>query len=310
MTSSMHCVIWHDRAVSSSLYGSELSADMVARKSVVVPAIRSKWLHHFGTSLVTTPDDFGLRAELPSHPELLDFLAWRFMEDGWSIKAMHRLLMRSSVYQQASDNQESNARLDPDNRLLSKMNRRRLDFESMRDTLLFVTGKFDPATGGRPVPLLNQEQTSKNAYSTRRTVYGIINRNDLTSLFGNFDFANPDLSTAQRDITTVPQQALFFFNDPFVMQQACSLAARADFQLFDSTLQRIQYVYQQLFQRDPTADEIELACRFLAAEELVGSARAEDSTTDPGASGSLRPLRPWEQIVHVLLMSDELMFVD
>ena len=127
-------------------------------------------------------------------------------------------------------------------------------------------------------------------------------RNDLLPLFRYFDFANPDLSTAQREVTSVPQQALFFLNSPFVMQQACSLAARADFQLFDSTAKRVQYVYQQLLQRNPTAAEIELAIRFLAAEELTAS--------DPSTRGSLRPLRPWERFVHVLLMSDEMMFVD
>jgi hypothetical protein len=218
--------------------------------------------------------------------------------------------MLSSVYQQQSDNQDCNAALDPDNRLLSKWNRRRLDFESMRDTLLFVTGKLDPTIGGRPVALQNQEPTNQNAFSKRRTVYGAIDRSNLLSLFGYFDFANPDLSTAQRDITTVPQQSLFFFNDPFVLQQACSLAARADFQLFETTEQRIQYVYHQLFQRDPTVAEIELGTRFLATEELAVSSQQENSTINPGAGGSWRPLRPWERFVHVLLMSDELMFVD
>ena len=304
------------------------------------------WQHHFGAGLVSTPDDFGLRSEPPSHPELLDYLAWRFMNDsesalpqkrvrplateansdtnhngegvrppfeakpGWSIKAMHRLLMLSSVYQLQSDNHQHNDPLDADNRLLSKMNRRRLDFESLRDTLLFVTDKLDPAIGGRPVALGDQQPSSQTSFSNRRTVYGTIDRNNLHSWFGYFDFANPDLSTAQRDITTVPQQALFFFNDLFVMQQACSLAARADFQLFETTEQRIQYVYQQLVQRDPDAAEIELAGRFLAAEELAESSPQKRSTTNPGAKGGMRPLSPWERFVHVLLMSDELMFVD
>ena len=268
------------------------------------------WQHHFGAGLVTTTDDFGLRSEPPSHPELLDYLAWRFMNDGWSIKAMHRLLMLSSVYQQQSDNHQHNDLLDADNRLLSKMNRRRLDFESMRDTLLFVTGKLDPAIGGRPVALVDQQQTSQTMFSNRRTVYGTIDRNNLQSWFGYFDFANPDLSTAQRDITTVPQQALFFFNDLFVMRQACSLAAQADFQLFETTEERIQYVYQQLFQRDPTTTEIELAARYLDAEELAASSLQKRSTTNPGAKAGLRPLSPWERFVHVLLMSDELIFVD
>src|SRR5207249_3588694 len=157
------------------------------------------WLHHFGAGLVTTPDDFGLRSDPPSHPELLDYLAWRFMQDGWSLKKLHRLLMLSSVYQQRSDDNLRYEKLDPDNRLLSKANRRRLEFESMRDTLLFVVGNLDPSFGGRPVDLIKKREGS-----SRRTVYGTIDRNDLPSLFRAFDFANPDLSTAQRDTTTVP----------------------------------------------------------------------------------------------------------
>ena len=268
------------------------------------------WQHLFGAGLVSTPDDFGLRCEPPSHPELLDYLAWRFMDEGWSIKAIHRLLMLSNVYQQRSDNHQQNDLRDADNRLLSKMNRRRLDFESMRDTLLMVADKLDPAIGGRPVALADQQPTGQTSFSNRRTVYGAIDRNNLQSWFGYFDFANPDLSTAQRDITTVPQQALFFFNDLFVMQQACSLAARADFQLFETTEERTQYVYQQLFQRDASAAEIELADRFLATEERAASSTQKPFTTNPGSQAGLRPLSPWERFVHVLLMSDELMFVD
>ena len=179
----------------------------------------------------------------------------------------------------------------------------------MRDTLLFVAGNLDHSFGGRPVDCSERGTREPEPYSNRRTVYGVIDRNDLLALFRIFDFANPDITTAQRDATTVPQQALFFLNSPFVMEQACSLAARADFQLFETTRERIQYVYQQVFQRDPTPGEIELANRFLAAEESAGS-RQENSTTHPGANGRFRPLRPWERFVHVLLMSDELMFVD
>ena len=132
------------------------------------------------------------------------------MESGWSIKAMHRLLMLSRVYQQSSDDRHRHETRDPDNRLLSKWNRRRVDFEAMRDTLLFVTGKLSPAIGGRPVALQSQDPADPDAYSRRRAVYGSIDRNNLLSLLGYFDFANPDLSTARRDITTVPQQAFSF----------------------------------------------------------------------------------------------------
>ena len=257
------------------------------------------WLHHFGAGLMTTPDDFGLRSDRPSHPELLDYLAWRFMEDGWSLKKLHRVLMLSSVYQQQSDNKRRYESLDPDNRLLSKANRRRLDFESMRDTLLFVAGNMDHAFGGRPFDLLKQRDGSFG--SSRRTVYGTIDRNDLLPLFRIFDFANPDLSTAQRDATTVPQQALFFLNSPFVMEQACTMVNRPPFKRLDDELQQVCYLYQLVYQRDPSAEEIERGLRFLQG---ISASTVIDEPIHK------QPLTPQERYAQVLLMSNELMFVD
>ena len=149
------------------------------------------WLHHFGAGLVTTPDDFGLRSDPPSHPELLDYLAWRLMQDGWSLKKLHRMLMLSSVYQQKSDDNLRHEKLDPDNRLLAKMNRRRLDFESMRDTLLYVAGNLDHSFGGRPVDLLKRGTANKQAFSNRRTVYGVIDREQLACLVPDLRFCQP-----------------------------------------------------------------------------------------------------------------------
>jgi hypothetical protein len=260
------------------------------------------WLHHFGAGLVTTPDDFGLRSDPPSHPELLDYLAWRFMQDGWSVKKLHRLLMLSSVYQQGSDDKLRHETLDPDNRLLAKMNRRRLDFESMRDTLLFVAGNLDHSFGGRPVDLLQRGSTKRQPYSNRRTVYGVIDRNDLLSWFRIFDFANPDITTVQRDATTVPLQALFFLNGPFVMEQACKMVDRQPFRRLDDETDRIRYLYQLVYQRDPSADEIGRGRQFLQAESA--STDVEEQTRAP------QPLTPWERYCQVLLMSNELIFVD
>ncbi len=260
------------------------------------------WLHHFGAGLVTTPDDFGLRSDPPSHPELLDYLAWRFMQEGWSLKKLHRLLMLSSVYQQRSDDNLRHEKLDPDNRLLATMNRRRLDFESMRDTLLFVAGNLDHSFGGRPVDLLKRGTASQQPYSCRRTVYGVIDRDDLLALFRTFDFANPDITTAQRDATTVPQQALFFLNSPFVMEQACNLVDRRSFQGLDDQTRRVCYLYQLVYQRDPRADEIQLGLRFLQAKSA--------STDLKEQTHSQQPLTPLECYGQVLLMSNELTFVD
>jgi hypothetical protein len=257
------------------------------------------WLHHFGVGLVTIPDDFGLRSDSPSHPELLDYLAWQLMQDGWSLKKLHRLLMLSSVYQQRSDDNLRYEKLDPDNRLLAKMNRHRLDFESMRDTLLSVAGNLDPSFEGRPVDLTKQQDRGYG--SRRRTVYGTIDRNNLPSLFRVFDFANPDLSTAQRNATTVPQQALFLLNSPFVMEQARITVNRTELQRLNDEAEWVRHLYQHAYQRDPSSKEIQRGLRFLRI-----------AAASPGVEKPIRsePLTPRERYVQVLLMSNELMFVD
>src|SRR5262249_22244613 len=156
------------------------------------------------------PSDFGLRGEPPTHSELLDYLATSFMDNGWSLKKLHRLIVLSNTYRQASAGDPRLATVDADNRLLARNNRRRLDFEQMRDALLAVTGKLDFTAGGASVDL------TKTPFSQRRTVYGFIERQNLPGMFRTFDFASPDASSPQRYTTTVPQQALFLMNSPFV----------------------------------------------------------------------------------------------
>jgi hypothetical protein len=275
------------------------------------------WQHHFGEGLVSTPDDFGLRSDAPSHPQLLDYLAARFMEQGWSLKNLHRLIMLSRVCRQVSDDNLRSASIDPENRLLSKMNRRRLDFEAMRDTLLFVGDNLDQTIGGRAVELAPQPRpelgggfmapTAEKPPSIRRAIYGFIDRQNLPGLLRAFDFADPDTSTGRRFTTTVPQQALFFLNNKFVLQQACRLAARADVEKFDSTTERIQFLYQQVYQRRPSAGELEVALRFLTVEQSAAAPPDENLAVDTAVPENARPLRLWERFAHVLLMSDELM---
>jgi hypothetical protein len=168
----------------------------------------------------------------------------------------------------------------------------------MRDTLLFVAGNLDNSFGGRPVDLLKRGTFYRQPYSNRRTVYGLIDRNNLLALFWTFDFANPDITTAQRDATTVPQQALFFLNSPFVMEQASKMVHRPSFQRLDDETKRICCLYQLVYQRDPSAKEIQLGHRFLQARSA--STDLEEQQT----------LTPWERYGQVLLMSNELMFVD
>jgi hypothetical protein len=219
------------------------------------------WLHHFGAALVRTPSDFGLRSDPPTHPELLDYLAARFVQDGWSIKNLHRLIMLSSVYQQSSDNNARSSKIDADNRLLWRMNRQRLDFEAMRDTLLAVAGRLDLTPGGHSVDITTEP------FSPRRTVYAYIDRQNLPGLFRTFDFASPDATSPQRFFTTVPQQALFLMNSPFVVQQAQRVVDPHQFSSAGSQPERVRRLYKQLFQREPTREELRLADQFLASQQ-------------------------------------------
>ena len=161
------------------------------------------WMHHFGAALVRTPGDFGTRGDAPTHPELLDWLAASFVEDGWSLKRVHRLLLLSATYRQSSAEVPKLADADPENRLLGRMNRRRLEFEPLRDGLLAVADRLDRTHGGPAVDI------TARPFPPRRSVYAFIERQNLPGVFRAFDLASPDVSTPQRYATTVPQQSLF-----------------------------------------------------------------------------------------------------
>ncbi|HWN95050.1 MAG TPA: DUF1549 and DUF1553 domain-containing protein [Methylomirabilota bacterium] len=220
------------------------------------------WQHHFGNGLVRTPSDFGLRAEEPSHPELLDWLAQRFIAEGWSVKSMHRLILSSAVYQQGSVisetvNGKSVIRADHENRLLAHFPIHRMQFEQLRDAMLAVSGELDTTTGGKPGELLD-------AKNKRRTVYAMVDRQFLTGAFRTFDFANPDIHVAVRHETTVPQQALFFLNGSFAASRAKALAKQLTNNLPE---QRVQQLHRVLYQRAATRSEVTAALRFVKAAE-------------------------------------------
>ncbi len=239
------------------------------------------WLHQFGAGLVKTASDFGLRAEAPSHPELLDWLARRFVAEGWSVKAIHRLILTSAAYQQASEYEGMSARgfesgkpsagslshsrtltlshsRDPENRLLSRANRQRLDFESLRDSLLAASGELDVKLGGKPVEMFA---------SKRRSLYGLVDRQYLPGVFRVFDFANPDLHIPQRHETTVSQQALFFLNHPFVADRTKALVAKKEFTQLSSPTEKVRFLYRALYQREPTPEQAAASVRFIAEAE-------------------------------------------
>lgn len=219
------------------------------------------WAWHFGTGLVDTISDFGLRCEEPLQRDLLDHLATWFLKNGQSIKKLHRYIMLSSVYQLATEDDGRYADIDPGNTYLWKFNLRRLDFESVRDTLLTLGGNIDLTPGGKPVDLTEDE------YPVRRTLYGAIDREALPELFRTFDFANPDMTTSERAMTTVPQQALFMMNSPFVIEQAKKMIERSDIAILHDKEDRIKYMYQLVFQRDPSNAELNVAWDFLQAQE-------------------------------------------
>lgn len=245
------------------------------------------WMYHFGEPLVSTPSDFGKRSTAPTHPELLDHLAKRFVQEGWSLKKLHRWIMTSRVYQQASTPDAQSRTVDPDNRLLWKANRQRLDFEAMRDTLLTVSGRIEQRAGGRPTDIAIDPQ------SRVRTVFGLIDRQSLPGTFRAFDFASPDQSIERRPRTMVPQQALFAINSPFVVVQAKSLAARPDVASVPDPAARVTATYRAVLERDPSAQELAESLAF------VNDAKDEQSQ-----------LTEWEQLAQVLLSSNELMYLD
>lgn len=253
-----------------------VSPDNLLTSRVLVNRV---WLHHFGSGLVRSPSNFGLRGDAPTHPDLVDFLADRFMAEGWSIKRLHRLIMLSSTYQQASADREDAYAKDPANRLLWKVNRQRLDFEALRDAMLMTAGRLDLAVGGPGVNLADSN-------SNRRTVYGYIDRANLPGVLGTFDFATPESHTPERHTTTVPQQALFLMNSPFVLQQATAFATRADVQSLVDVVQRITRMHSLALGRNPNGEELQALRAFI----------------DSGGS--------WPQLAQVLLLSNEFSFVD
>jgi hypothetical protein len=241
------------------------------------------WTHLFGRGIVGTPSDFGVRGDLPTHPELLDALATRFMADGWSTKRLIRSIVLSETYRQSSTARDDALAVDPENQLLWRMNRRRLDLESLRDSLLAAAGRLDLTMGGPSVSL------TEAPFATQRAVYGFIERQNLPAFFRTFDFANPNTHTAARPQTASPQQALFLLNSPFVREQANALAARTA--EANGGRRRFNQLYRLALGRSPTFEEFGEVNAFLDA-----------NATPQGDE--------WVELAHVLLMSNEFVFVD
>jgi len=241
------------------------------------------WQWHFGEGLLRTPNNLGMRSEPPTHPELLDWMAVQFVHDGWSLKKLHRQIMLSRTYQQSSQVSRDQVEGDPENYRLGRFSPRRLEAEAIRDAMLFVAGRLDLSPGGPAGDDLTIRRRSLYVQTARW------NRSNYASLF---DAANPDASTAKRDVSTVAPQALFFMNNPFVLAQSKHLAERLLGEGPKDETARIQRAYRSLFSRPASGAEIEIA------QQLLAQAVPDDSVT------------AWADLVHVLLCSNEFIYLD
>jgi len=268
------------RELAESIVGD--AAPLAAR--VIVNRV---WRHHFGRGLVNTPSNFGTQGEKPSHPELLDDLAARFIASGWSLKWLQREIMLSATYQQSSHREEAKYARDPDNVLLWRMTPRRLEIEAWRDAVLAASGELDAAMGRDPLDLAD-------ANNRRRTLYGRVKRRELTELLRLHDFPDPVGHAGAREGTITPLQQLFVINAPFLQQRSAALVARMEHEAPTETDRRIAWMYPLLFGRPAEPKELTVG------QEFVGEA----------IKNGVAPAEAWREYVHALLSSNEFLFVD
>ena len=278
-------------------------ANSIASKTNPLTArvmVNRVWQHHFGEGFVSTPDDLGNQSSSPTHPGLLDWLATRFMADGWSVKKLHKLILLSATWQQSSRNNPQFAEKDPFNHLLWRANVRRLEFEPLRDSILSIGGTLDLTLGGHPVDLsagtrvvqgrgaavVNQLARAGSRLSTdfRRSVYGFVDRGNLEEVLNTFDFATPGSTTGKRYETIVPQQALFLMNSPLVIEQVRNVVNRDAFQDSGSDEDRIGFLYELFFQRPAAESEVRAGKEFVASFQ-ASAARVEPTANAAGPRG-------------------------
>jgi hypothetical protein len=262
----------------------ELAAAIISRDNPLTARVMVNrlWGAFFGQPLVATPSNFGHSGQPPSYPQLLDDLAVRFVQNGWSIKAIAREMALSSTYRQSSNDNPAKAR-DPVNELFWKMNRRRLSVEQWRDAALFVSGELE-AVGGKSIELDDPQ-------NGHRTVYARVSRLKLNDLLMQFDYPDANVHAEKRAVTTTPVQKLFLLNSPFILQRAQSLATRLTVRSQESNAAHVQHAYELLFGRDPEKAELKVALEFLRKPPVEGMTR-------------------WEEYAQVLLASNEMFYVD
>jgi hypothetical protein len=247
------------------------------------------WGMLFGAPLVATPSNFGHSGVAPTHPELLDDLAVRFMEGGWSVKKLVRELVLSATYRQGSVGSAEGFAADAANELLGRMNRRRLTVEQWRDGVLFVCGNLQDG-GGKSMEL-------DDPSNLRRTVYSRVSRLKLNDVLMQFDYPDANVHAEKRSVTSTPAQKLFLLNSPFMLRQAKAFAARLQADAPADDAARVRRAYRLLFAREPEVDELNLGLAFL--QKPAATAASDGS-----------PPTRWEQYAQILLASNEAMYVD
>lgn len=265
------------------------------------------WQWHFGEGLVRSPDNFGRLGQPPTHPQLLDWLATRFIESGWSLKELHRLIMLSATYQMSTAWNEQAAALDPENRLWWRFSRQRLEAEAIRDAMLAISGQLDKRMGGSILPTENRKYVTSTANvdpvaykSNRRSVYLPVVRSALYDVFQAFDFADPSVMSGRRQSTTVAPQALFMMNSQFAIDQTRALAERLIANC-DDDAERVRVAYERSLGRLPSAAEVSTATNYVQAyTKRLGT------DVDPPASR----LRAWQSLCRVILATNEFIFVE
>jgi hypothetical protein len=264
------------------------------------------WQHHFGEGLVRSPDDFGRMGQAPTHPELLDYLASEFVNRGWSVKQMHRLILLSSAYRMSSRSDERAMQSDPENKLLHHVPIRRLEAEAIRDAVLAVSGRLDRRLGGASVmPFLTPFMEGRGRPGGsgpldgdgRRSLYINVRRNFLTPMFLAFDYPIPFSSIGRRTVSNVPAQALSMMNGPFIAQEAKRWAEKTLLPTGITADERIGMLYQQAFGRAATAEELSDARAFVGEQ----ARRYGQGDNDP---------RAWADLCHVLLNVKEFIFIE
>ncbi len=271
------------------------------------------WLNHFGRGIVSTPSNFGRTGAEPSHPELLDWLATEFVRQGWSMKAMHRLIMTSAAYRQTSVAGAAAVEADPENVLLSRMTLRRMDAEVLHDSILSVTGRLDATRFGRPVQITTRDngEIVPNATDVgwRRAVYVLRKRRQPVTLLELFDAPKPAPNCTERRQSTVAPQALQMMNGDSTLQHARYLAGRLVDEVPGSTDGQLSAAYQRILSRQPSAREAELARSDFAELERHWLAHL-DATRHPGPRGAGAHWMALGSFTHALLNSAEFLYID